>query len=206
MGAGSQGAPSAPPFPPPASYPPSEHPGTDNYSAAQPERYPPPQTSAYAPPQSTAYPPPPPASGPVAPPPPPAAAPYAAAPPPSGTAWCARDTLAGSSSAAMPAANVPHRPTGFAGFAPSAPAPLPGLPVRSPRVRLGFASPKPLPLLAAGTSSIGVKQLRPAAPQIPPQPGQVVVGYEVFKPEPGCFRCGGLSPAGLLAGGCRASG
>ena len=36
--------------------------------------------------------------------------------------------------------------------------------------------------------------------QVPPQPGMVLIGYEVCHPRAGCFRCDGLSPGGLLSG------
>lgn len=36
-------------------------------------------------------------------------------------------------------------------------------------------------------------------PLIPPQTGQMVVGWEVFKPRPGCFHCVGLSFTGWLS-------
>ncbi len=39
--------------------------------------------------------------------------------------------------------------------------------------------------------------------QVPPQPGQVLLGYEVYKPAPGCCQCEGLSAGGLIAGGYR---
>lgn len=38
------------------------------------------------------------------------------------------------------------------------------------------------------------------ASQVPPQPGQVLLGYEVCRPRAGCLRCDGLSPVGLVAG------
>ena len=35
---------------------------------------------------------------------------------------------------------------------------------------------------------------------MPPQPGQVLLGYELYQPPAGCCMCDGLSPAGLIAG------
>ena len=34
---------------------------------------------------------------------------------------------------------------------------------------------------------------------MPPQPGQIVTGYEVVRPAAGCCQFDGLSPAGLIA-------
>lgn len=36
-------------------------------------------------------------------------------------------------------------------------------------------------------------------PRVPPQPGQVLLGYEVYRPMPGCCQCEGLSASGLIA-------
>lgn len=42
----------------------------------------------------------------------------------------------------------------------------------------------------------------PSHAQAPPQPGQVLLGYQLYQPQAGCCMCDGLSPAGLVAGGC----
>ena len=40
-----------------------------------------------------------------------------------------------------------------------------------------------------------------AQAQVPPQPGQVLLGYELYKPRVGPCMCDGLSMAGLISGG-----
>lgn len=60
----------------------------------------------------------------------------------------------------------------------------------------------PAPDTASESSqSAGVAAAQPY-PQAQPQPGQVLLGYELYQPPAGCCMCDGLSPAGLIAGGC----
>ncbi|EFN52939.1 hypothetical protein CHLNCDRAFT_137297 [Chlorella variabilis] len=59
----------------------------------------------------------------------------------------------------------------------------------------------PLPpgvvLVPLSATPIAGMVMRP--PRVPPQPGQVLLGYEVCRPRAGCLRCDGLSPVGLVA-------
>ncbi|KAI3424739.1 hypothetical protein D9Q98_008128 [Chlorella vulgaris] len=67
--------------------------------------------------------------------------------------------------------------------APSAhqPGPVPGAPV------MMNLSPHPIPGML----------IRP--PRVPPQPGQILVGYETCQPVGGCCVCDGLSAGGVIA-------
>lgn len=78
------------------------------------------------------------------------------------------------------------------------PAPIPGMPMRTPAVSSGEERALPLagmvpPPLAADVSC-------PSSwVQVPPAPGMVLLGYEVYSPPAGCCMCDGLSPAGLIS-------
>ena len=59
--------------------------------------------------------------------------------------------------------------------------------------------PLSLSLCLTPALSRSVMPPAPPLPQVPPQPGQIVTGYEVVRPAAGCCQFDGLSPAGLIA-------
>lgn len=47
---------------------------------------------------------------------------------------------------------------------------------------------------------ITLTRLLPLLLQVPPQPGMVLLGYEVYAPPSGCCQCDGMSTGGIVAG------